>query len=134
MTACIQEEEELSEPCGSEMGDMMTPPQPAPRSPPAQEGSEAEMSFRDLVDDSDEEDREGRGMGKSAMHGQVLVDPEDLQVCLHMNSAADDVYTSPAPSALMHAWKQLFLIALVEHLAAAPPDLHTITPHNATSA
>ncbi|KAL0029317.1 hypothetical protein WJX79_010004 [Trebouxia sp. C0005] len=74
-----QEEDELSEPCGSEMGDMMTPPQPAPRSPPAQEASEAEMSFRDLVDDSDEEEREGRGTGKSAMHGQVLVDPEDLQ-------------------------------------------------------
>ncbi|DBB01157.1 TPA: hypothetical protein ACH3X1_001046 [Trebouxia sp. C0004] len=74
-----QEEEELSEPCGSEVGDMMTPPQPAPRSPPAQEGSEAEMSFRDLVDDSDEEEHEGKGRGKSAMHGQVLVDPEDLQ-------------------------------------------------------
>jgi len=101
--ACIQEEEELSEPCNSEMGDMMTPPQPAPRSPPAQEASEAEMSFRDLVDDSDEEEREGRGMGKLAMHGQVLVDPEDLQVCLHMYNTAGGVYASPAPSALMHA-------------------------------
>ncbi len=101
--ACTQEEEELSEPCGSEMGDMMTPPQPAPRSPPAQEGSEAEMSFRDLVDDSDEEEREGRG--KSAMQGQVLVDPEDLQVCMHMINTAGDVYASPASSALMHAWK-----------------------------
>jgi len=132
--ACTQEEEELSEPCGSEMGDMMTPPQPAPRSPPAQEGSEAEMSFRDLVDDSDEEEREGRGMGKSAMHGQVLVDPEDLQVCMHMNNTVGYAYASPAPSALMHARKLLIMIALVGHLAAGPQDSNTIMPHNATSA
>lgn len=59
---------------------MMTPPQPAPRSPPAQEASEAEMSFRDLVDESDEEEQAGRGGGKSLGQGQVLVDPEDLQV------------------------------------------------------
>ena len=77
---CVQEEDELSEPCGSELGDMMTPPQPAPRSPPAQEASEAEMSFRDLVDESDEEEQAGRGGGKSLGQGQVLVDPEDLQV------------------------------------------------------
>ena len=58
----------------------MTPPQPAPRSPAAQEASGAEMSFRDLVDDSDEEEQGGRGVEKALRHGQVLVDPEDLQV------------------------------------------------------
>lgn len=77
----MQEDDELSEPCDSAREEMMmTPPQPAPRDPPAQEASEAEMSFRDLVDDSDDEEQEGRGMEKALVHGQVLVDPEDLQV------------------------------------------------------
>ena len=78
----LQEEDELSEPCGSETGEMMTPPQPAPRDSPEQGTSDAEMSFRDLVDDSDEEDRAGHGSQreKPNAHGQVLVDPEDLQV------------------------------------------------------
>ena len=70
----------LSEPCGSEGGDMMTPPQRAPMDQTDGEPSEAEMSFRDLVDDSDDEEQEGRLTVKSMGSGQVLVDPEDLQV------------------------------------------------------
>lgn len=60
----------------------MTPPQPAPRDSPHQSASDAEMSFRDLVDDSDEEDRARHGSQreKPSANGQVLVDPEDLQV------------------------------------------------------
>ena len=78
----LQEDDELSEPCGSDTGKMMTPPQPAPRDSPEQGTSDAEMSFRDLVDDSDEEDRAGHGSQreKPNANGQVLVDPEDLQV------------------------------------------------------
>lgn len=76
----IQGDDELSEPCGSERGDAMTPPQPAPRDTAAEDSSEAEMSFRDLVDESDEEEQEGQGMSRPLAHGQVLVDPEDLQV------------------------------------------------------
>ena len=78
----MQGDDELSEQCGSETGEMMTPPQPAPRDSPNQSTSDAEMSFRDLVDDSDEEDRAGRGSQKEKpnANGQVLVDPEDLQV------------------------------------------------------
>ena len=62
------------------MGEMLTPPQLAPKDHP-QEGT-SEMSFRDLVDDSDEEEQEGRkpGQEKLTASGQVLVDPEDLQV------------------------------------------------------
>ncbi|KAL3162467.1 hypothetical protein ABBQ32_010130 [Trebouxia sp. C0010 RCD-2024] len=76
-----QEDEELSEPCGSEGGELMTPPQPAPRDSPGHSTSDAEMSFRDLVDESDEEDRAGHGAlrEKPNANGQVLVDPEDLQ-------------------------------------------------------
>lgn len=78
----LQEDEELSEPCGSEGGELMTPPQPAPRDSPGHSTSDAEMSFRDLVDESDEEDRAGHGAlrEKPNANGQVLVDPEDLQV------------------------------------------------------
>ena len=78
----LQGDEELSEPCGSDTGEMMTPPQPAPRDSLEQSTSDAEMSFRDLVDDSDEEDRAGYRPQKEKPNatGQVLVDPEDLQV------------------------------------------------------
>ena len=79
----LQGDDELSEPCTSEAGEMMTPPQPAPRDSTHQSTSDAEMSFRDLVDDSDEEDRAGdrSQREKRSINGQVLVDPEDLQVC-----------------------------------------------------
>ena len=62
------------------MGEMLTPPQLAPKDNP--QGGSSEMSFRDLVDDSDEEEQEGRKPRPEKLNasGQVLVDPEDLQV------------------------------------------------------
>ena len=79
---CLQEDDEFSEPCGSETGEMMTPPQPAPKDTPNEARSETEMSFRDLVDESDEEEPSARAarQGKPGASGQILVDPEDLQV------------------------------------------------------
>lgn len=88
--AVWQEDDDFSEPCGSEMGEMMTPPQPAPRDGPQEGMSDTEMSFKDLVDDSDEEEQEARRPGhrKAGAGGQVLVDPEDLQVNTQLLYAA----------------------------------------------
>lgn len=62
---------------------MVTPPQPAPKDSNAESGPEAEMSFTDLIDDSDEEVQgHGQSLVKALASGQVLVDPEDVEVRL----------------------------------------------------
>ena len=71
---------------GSPNQGMLTPPQPAPPASTADAGSEAEMSFRDLIDDDSDEEAKTHAEDVNNYEkallasGQVLVDPEDLQV------------------------------------------------------
>ena len=69
---------------GPEQGPPLTPPQPAPSDNAAKTGPEAEMSFTDLIDDSDED--QGTRSGSQSLatvvlaEGQVVVDAEDVDV------------------------------------------------------
>ena len=83
--AAAQPHEE-AESADSKQGPPMTPPQPAPSDSAAATGPEAEMSFTDLIDDSDEEQGARSGAHNLATvvlaEGQVVVDAEDVDVRL----------------------------------------------------
>lgn len=100
MNQCVQESEADAREgvvADANAQGMLTPPQPAPKENAAEAEPEAEMSFTDLIDDSDEE-AQGHGTGQEAhslekalvAEEQILVDPEDLEVSafLHPSSIA----------------------------------------------
>ena len=86
MNRCVQEDKtDVREGVDADANaqGMLTPPQPAPKEHATEAEPEAEMSFTDLIDDSDEDaqGQEAHSLEKALVaEEQILVDPEDLEV------------------------------------------------------